>query len=207
MSEFRFAHPDWAHALWLAVALVVLLVWLDRRGGSALNRFLSRGMQLRLVRRPPTVRRGLAIVCLGLACICSIVALMRPQWGLTYQRTWRAGRQIMICVDVSKSMLAEDSTPNRLERAKAEVSDLLNFLQHDQVGLIAFAGTATVLCPLTPDHGFFKLILDDAGPHSVGRGGTRLEEPIRKAIAGFRTADDVSRQIEAMLEWFALIAR
>ena len=92
-------------------------------------------------------------------------------------------------------MLAEDTAPNRLERAKAELTDLLSYLQRDQVGLIAFAGRATVLCPMTPDFGFFRLILEGAGPDSVGRGGTRLEEPIRKALDGFRTETDVSRII------------
>ena len=120
---------------------------------------------------------------------------MRPQWGLTYQETPRVGAQIMVCLDVSKSMLAEDTAPNRLERAKVELTDLLTYLQGDQVGLIGFAGRATVLCPLTPDFGFFRLILDGAGPDSVGRGGTRLEEPIRKALDGFRTETDVSRII------------
>ena len=107
----------------------------------------------------------------------------------------RVGAQLMVCLDVSKSMLAEDTAPNRLERAKVEITDLLTFLDGDQVGLIAFAGKAAVLCPLTPDFGFFRLILDDVGPRSVGRGGTKLEEPIRKALSGFRTESDVQRVI------------
>jgi hypothetical protein len=90
----------------------------------------------------------------------------------------------MVCLDVSKSMLAEDVAPNRLERAKAELNDLLTYLSGDQVGLIAFAGRAALLSPLTPDFGFLRLVLDEAGPHSVTRGGTRLEEPIRQPIAG-----------------------
>ncbi len=92
-------------------------------------------------------------------------------------------------------MLAEDVVPNRLERAKAEVRDLLVYLEGDQVGLIGFAGRASVLVPLTPDFGFFRLVLDEVGPHSVTRGGTRLEEPIRKAIEGFRSSGDVTRVI------------
>jgi len=92
----------------------------------------------------------------------------------------------MVGLDVSRSMLAEDVAPNRLERAKAELRDLLSYLDGDQVGLIAFAGRATVLSPLTPDFSFLRLVLDGAGPHSVARGGTRLEEPIRKALAGFQ---------------------
>ena len=137
----------------------------------------------------------LGIVLWGLACAALVLAWMRPQGGQTFRPVQRVGAQIMVCLDVSKSMLAEDTAPNRLERAKAELTDLLPFLAGDQVGLIAFAGRATVLCPLTADFGFFKLVLDGAGPHSVGRGGTRLEEPLRKALAGFRAEADVSRAI------------
>ena len=195
MSDFRFANPDWIHAIWLVAALVVLLFWLDWRRGDILTRLLSSMMQSRLVRRLSPTRRWLSIAMFGMAGVSMVVALMRPQWGLTYQETPRVGAQIMVCLDVSKSMLAEDTAPNRLERAKVELTDLLSYLKGDQVGLIAFAGRAAVLCPLTPDFGFFRLILDGAGPDSVGRGGTRLEEPIRKALDGFRTESDVSRVI------------
>ncbi len=195
MSDFRFANPNWFQAMWLVVALVVVLLWLDWRRGDVLSRLLSVTMQSRLVHRLSRTRRWLSIALLGLAGVSLVVALMRPQWGLTYHSTPRVGAQIMVCLDVSKSMLAEDTAPNRLERAKAELTDLLSYLETDQIGLIAFAGRATVLCPLTPDFGFFRLILDGAGPHSVGRGGTQLEEPIRTALDGFRTESDVSRVI------------
>lgn len=195
MSDFQFANPNWSHALWLVAGVTALLFWLDWRRGDVLSRLLSATMQLRLVHRPSQTRRWLSIGCLGLAGVALVVALMRPQWGLTYQETPRVGAQIMVCLDVSKSMLAEDTAPNRLERAKAEVTDLLSYLEGDQIGLIAFAGRAAVLCPLTPDFGFFRLILDGASPTSVGRGGTRLEEPIRKALDSFRTESDVSRMI------------
>ena len=195
MNGFRFANPEWIHALWLVIGLVALLVWLDRRGRTILERFVSAPMQARLARRLAPGRRWLSIGLLGLAATLLVVALMRPQWGLVFHRTPRVGAQIMVCLDVSKSMLAEDTAPNRLGRAKAEIADLLSYLDGDQVGLIVFAGRATVACPLTPDFGFFRLVLDGVGPHSVGRGGTRLEEPIRKAVAGFRGESNVSRAI------------
>ncbi|MHB8900528.1 MAG: vWA domain-containing protein [Thermoguttaceae bacterium] len=195
MSSFRFANPAWIHALWPVAFLVVLLFWSDWRRGDLLSRLVSSTMQPRLVERLPRIRRWLSIVLFGLAALSVVVALMRPQWGLVYRETPRVGAQIMVCLDVSRSMLAEDTAPNRLERAKAELADLMTYLQGDQVGLTVFAGRAAVLCPLTPDFGFFRLILDNAGPDSVGRGGTRLEEPIRKALDGFRTESDVSRII------------
>ena len=193
MSDARFANPQWSIAIWIVIAVLAILFWLQHRQSSVLQRFMSAKMQARLVSRPPAVRRWLAIACLGLSAICVVIALMRPQYGLTYIKSPRVGAQIMFCLDVSKSMLAEDTAPNRLDRAKADIADMVSFLDGDQVGLIGFAGRATVLCPLTPDYGFFKLILDDANPSSVGRGGTRLEEPLRKALDGFRSESDVSR--------------
>jgi Ca-activated chloride channel family protein len=195
VSEFRFAEPQWAHALWGLLAFVLLLFWLERRGGSALGRLVSGPLQSRLVARPRSGRRQLRIVLIGLSVGFLILALMRPQWGLRHVAAPRVGAEIMICLDVSRSMLAEDVAPNRLERAKAEIQDLLAFLAGDQVGLIAFSGRAIVLSPLTPDFGFLRLVLDGVGTHSVTRGGTRIGDAIQKAVAGFGAPGDASRAI------------
>ncbi|MFN2376307.1 MAG: VWA domain-containing protein, partial [Candidatus Binatia bacterium] len=195
MTEFRFAEPAWSMLLWGVLAFTALLVWLDSRAGTALSRFLSPLMQGRLAETPSTARRRTSIALLGLSLAMAVVALMRPQWGVQVLATPRVGAEIMVCLDVSNSMLAEDVAPNRLERAKAEIRDLLTYLRGDSVGLIAFAGRASVLAPITPDFSFLRLVLDSAGPRSVSRGGTRLEEPIRKAVAGFAAGATVSRSI------------
>jgi Ca-activated chloride channel family protein len=88
----------------------------------------------------------------------------------------------MILLDVSKSMLAEDLVPNRLDRAKIAVSDMVERLQGDRIGLIAFAGTSVLKVPLTTDYGFFSLILDDINTESVSRGGTKIGDAVRKAM-------------------------
>ena len=195
MSEFRFAQPQWVHALWGVLAFVALLFWFDLRRAGALDQLISNTLQRRLVRRPSAFRRRMRIVLLGLSAACLVLALMRPQLGIRHIAAPRVGAEIMIALDVSKSMLAEDVAPSRLERAKAEIVDLLSYLEGDQVGLIAFAGRATVLAPMTPDFSFLRLVLEGAGPRSVTRGGTRLEEPIRKAVQGFGPAREASRMI------------
>lgn len=195
MSALQFAAPHWAGLLWAVLALTVLLWWLDGRGREALGRFVSAALQPRLVQRPSPARRRLRIACVALAASALVLALMRPQWGNTTVVTPRSGAEIMIALDVSRSMLAEDAVPNRLDRAKAEIRDLLGFLDGDQVGLIAFAGRATVLTPLTPDFDFVRLTLDNAVPGSTGRGGTRLEEPIRKAVDGFGATGNAARAL------------
>ena len=195
MSDFRFAAPEWGTAFAALAVCVALLIWLDRRSGGALDRFVSAALREQLVQSPSPLRRRVRIALLSLSAAALILALMRPQWGMRYVAAPTFGSEIMICLDVSKSMLAEDVAPNRLERAKAEIADLLTYMDGNQVGIIAFAGRATVLSPLTTDFSFLRLVLDDLGPHSVTRGGTRLEEPIRKALKGFGTPGEAARAI------------
>ncbi len=195
MSELRFAEPQWVHAVWVVLGFGALLAFSDRRARQALRLLVAPSLGSRLVHRAPPAQRRLRIGLLTLSGLFAVFALMRPQWGIEFLSTPRTSAELMVAVDVSRSMLAEDVVPNRLERAKAEVRDLLGYLEGDHVGLIAFAGRASVLAPLTPDFGFLQLVLDELGPHSVSRGGTRLEEPIRKALAGFRATGDVSRVI------------
>lgn len=193
MSEFRFAEPQWVHALWGVFAFAVALFFLERRAASRFDALVAAPLQRRLVVGPTTGQRHARNGALVLACVFAVLGLMRPQWGFEFVESPQVSAELMIAIDVSRSMLAEDVAPNRLERAKSEIRDLLEFLTGDQVGLIAFAGRASVLAPMTPDFGFFRLVLDSLGPNSVGRGGTRLEEPIRKAIAGFRATGDIAR--------------
>lgn len=195
MNQLVFVAPHYVHVLWLVAAVAGALWWLDRRLRRDTLEWIAPQLRARLIRSTTPVQRMLRIVLLTLAATAMVVALMRPQWGYSTVITPRSGAQIMIALDVSRSMLAEDTVPNRLDRAKAEIRDLLNYLDGDQVGLIAFAGRATVLAPLTPDFRFVDLSLKDAIPGVTGRGGTRLEDPIRKASAGFGNAGHVSRSL------------
>jgi Ca-activated chloride channel family protein len=183
-SPVHFVYPELTHALWVWACAVLALVLLERRGSGALDRLVVPELQDRLVDRPSRWRRWARVALLGTAGFAMIVALMQPQWGSRFVATPRVGAEIMIALDVSRSMLADDAKPSRLERAKAEISDLLSYLDDDHVGLIAFAGRATVLSPMTPDKSFLRLALDRAGPHVVSRGGTSLAEPILRAVAG-----------------------
>lgn len=195
MSSLHFDQPKYGHLFWCVLVLLVISLWLELKRNAALDRFVSTVMQDRLVRRLGLSYRVLSIVLFWMALSCFVVALMKPQWGETVRTIPRVSAQIMVCLDVSKSMLAEDTRPNRLERAKAELSDLLSLMDGDQVGITAFAGKATVVCPMTTDFGFLRLIMRDLGPHSTGLGGTKLAEPIRLATEGFGEGGDRSRII------------
>ncbi len=196
MSQFRFANLEWLNAVWGVVVLAAILVALELRGGSLLERLISPLMQDRLVNKATTARRIAAVLLFCTALLTLVLALMRPQWGSSVQIQSRVDAQIMICLDVSKSMLADDVVPNRLERAKAEIDSLLSLMgDGQQLGLMAFAGKSSVLCPMTTDFGFLRLILNEATPETVGLGGTRIGEAILKAVDGFRDAGDVNRLI------------
>jgi Ca-activated chloride channel homolog len=187
VNQLEFAHPERVHLFWIAALLGGFLAWRELGRGAALAGQLSALMQRRLVVAPPRARRllraGLAFAALGLG----ILALMQPQArGETAMVTGgRVTADILVALDVSRSMLADDAAPNRLARAKAEIGALVDRLEGQRVGLVAFAGRATVLCPLTPDHGFFQLVLGGVDTRSAARGGTRIGDGLRRAVEAF----------------------
>ena len=190
MAELAFADPSRVHLLWAVLVLAGLLAWLELRSRDVLGRFLSPTMQRRLVLAPSRARRLARIGLVALSLALGVLALMRPRTpGRTESVAGRSAADLMVVLDVSRSMLAEDAAPNRLGRAKAEVAELLERLEGQRVGLIAFAGRAAVLCPLTPDHGFFRMVLRGADTRSVSRGGTRIGEALRKAVEAYGPAD------------------
>jgi Ca-activated chloride channel family protein len=186
MLDLLYLHRDRVHALWLLLAAVALLLWWDARTRHVLARLISPVMQARLILHQRAATRwlyhGLIIAALALA----IFAWMRPQsHTVRPQRTFKQASDVMVVLDVSRSMLAADTSPNRLERARADLRDMLPALAGHRLGLIAFAGRAEPLCALTLDHDYFRQTLDLANDLSVSRGGTRIGDAIRAALAAF----------------------
>ncbi len=124
-----------------------------------------------------------------------LVALAGPQFGTQYEDVIPRGSDLYVLIDVSRSMLAEDVPPSRLGRAKADVAALVNRLEGERVGLIAFAGQAVVKCPLTVDYDAFRRSLDELDPASALRGGTAIGDAIRKALEVFHARADRDQAI------------
>lgn len=187
MTPWTFAHRDLVHLIWAVLAIVVGLAIFELRGRDALARFLSPAMQRRLATRPTNGRVIARLALFGLALAAGVMALMRPQSGVTVEHVAgaRFTSDVVIVLDVSRSMLAEDVPPNRLARAKIEIKNMVAKLEGARVGLVAFAGRAAMMCPLTPDHSFFDLAVDGVDTHSVGKGGTRIGDALRTAIRSF----------------------
>ena len=187
MIDWQFAEVQRIHLVWIALVAVIALGALELRSRSALGAFLSPVMQRRLTAQP-TLGRTLARLGLLLcAMLAAIFAVMRPQArGETETVTAvQSSADVMFVLDTSRSMLAEDAPPNRLARAKAEIAQLVGQLDRHRVGLVAFAGRAAMLCPVTPDHAFFTTVLAAVDTRSAGRGGTRVGEAIKTAVRGF----------------------
>lgn len=187
IATWSWAAIEWVHLMWVAVLLVAGLAVLEVRSRGALQRFLSPVMLRRLAAASSGARVALRLSLVWLALALGVLALMQPQApGATETVSGsRTAADVIFVLDVSKSMLAEDAAPNRLARAKAEIAQLVGKLEDHRVGLVAFAGRAAPLCPLTPDHGFFSLVLSSVDTNSVGRGGTRIGEAVRVALRSF----------------------
>ncbi len=189
MFGWHFAYGERAWLVWVALAIVGGLAALELRGRGALAGLLSPVMQRRLVVQPSVTRIVARLGLIAIALLAGVGAILRPQaQGETVTTsTSRVSADVIVVLDVSKSMLAEDTQPNRLERAKVEIARMARQLRGHRLGLVAFAGRATLLCPLTPDEAFFDLVLKGVDTRSVSRGGTRIGDAIRTAIKAFPT--------------------
>lgn len=124
-------------------------------------------------------------ILIGASIVFIVAALIRPQWGFEWQDVKRSGLDILIAIDTSNSMLAEDVKPNRLIRSKLAVKDLIKKLKGDRIGLIAFAGSSFLQCPLTVDYNGFMLSLDALDVNIIPTGGTSITNAIQTALDSY----------------------
>jgi len=189
------------NALWLLflvpMVLVPAYVWCFWRKARTLRVLASHEM-LAKINNSVSLRKQMFKALLLIAAFASVVvALTEPKWNPQPQQIRRRGRDVVILLDTSRSMLAEDITPNRLERSKIAISDLLEVLRGDRIGIITFAGNATVKCPLTQDYAFVRMALADISTESSSRGGTMVGDAIRKAAE--EVFDKQSRQYKDVI--------
>jgi Ca-activated chloride channel family protein len=172
-------------ALWLLFAVPVVLVpayiWYFRRKARALKVLASSDMLKKINASVSLKKQIFKALLLNAAFISIVVALTQPRWNPQPQKIKRQGRDICILLDTSRSMLAEDIKPSRLERSKIAIRDLIEVLQGDRIAIVTFAGNSTVKCPLTQDYAFVRMVLADISTESTSRGGTMIGDAIRKA--------------------------
>ena len=185
----RFVYP-W---MLILVALVPIAgafwVFLRARAEKKLDGLIAPALQKRLMPRTPHLFNLQATLLLtGLFLV--VFAAARPQWGHSQQKMRARSRNVVVALDVSRSMLAADVRPNRLERAKADIADLIDSLEGDRCALVAFRRTGVLLCPLTTDHGFLRSTLEGTTPESAPRGETDLGSAIKASLEALDPAAD-----------------
>ena len=199
MMDVRIGSAGSLWLLWLVPALLLFYVYAFRTKTRLLRRFASAEMLARLtsgVSRPRQYLKA-ALVLLGL--LAAVLSLAELKYGFAWEEVTREGVDIVVALDVSDSMLVEDAEAggelSRLERAKREIADLLQLLEGDRIGLVAFAGTAFTECPLTLDYGAAEIFLDAIDTELIPVKGTAIGAAIRTSIEAFEGASHTSRAI------------
>ena len=182
---FRFAFPNVIYIIGMIPLLIVFFIIVFRQKQKAMALFASTELFQKLSRSVSRKRQIWKVILTVVIVFLLILSLARPQLGTRLRSVEREGQDIMIALDVSLSMLAEDIAPNRLEKAKHEIGSFINRLEGDRIGLIAFSGKAFVQCPLTLDYGAANMFLDVMEPELIPVPGTALSEAIQKAITSF----------------------
>lgn len=185
-----YANTHYLTIIYYSIFIIVIFyIWTARRRDRLVKRFVDKDLLKEISPSSSARRKTIKIVLIIIAVSLSLIALARPQWGFEWEEVKRSGIDMLIAIDVSKSMLATDVKPNRLERSKFAVRDLIKKLNGDRIGLIAFAGTAFLQCPPTIDYDGFLLALDDLTTATIPRGGTSITAAIREAMDTMKEGD------------------
>ena len=192
----RFGDPQYFHLLWLVPAFAFLLWTAARRRRRILSRFAALELTRRLA-APflPGVRELRAAALLATLTLL-VIALARPQYGKQAVILKREGRDIVFLLDTSLSMLADDIKPDRLSRARFEITSLLSRLEGDRVSLVPFAGDAFVLCPLTTDYSALALFMESVDTDIISQPGTNIARALE---AGAEAFDRKERKYRVMI--------
>ncbi|MEM0969309.1 MAG: VWA domain-containing protein, partial [Verrucomicrobiota bacterium] len=189
MSGIDFAAPQWFLLSLVLPFALGLKVWSRSRGVKAVEKLVAPSLRRQLVQKASPGTEWLVFLLQLFAVFFLILAAARPQWGDRVEETFTDGRNLFIAMDTSRSMLAEDLAPNRLERAKLTAKDLIRNLRGDRIGLIAFAGKPFVLAPLTVDHDAVLEAVEQLDTDVVPRGGTNVIQPVLLAMKTMKEAN------------------
>ena len=192
---FRFAHPTYLYLLLLIPVLVAIYIVVRWRMRRQLRKFGDVNLMAHLMPDVSRLRVHLKFALMMTALALVIFIMARPQYGTRNEEVKRSGIEVMIACDVSYSMLCEDVNPSRLDKSKMMVSKLIEQFDRDKVGLVAFAGSAITLLPMTADYVSAKMFLDQLNPETVSVQGTNMAEAIQRSIASFSDKKNVGKAL------------
>jgi Ca-activated chloride channel family protein len=193
MQLFRFANPEYLYLLLLLPVIVILFVFNEFRKRRLLKRLGNATLVGRLLPEMSRVRPLIKYLFLLLAVSAAVIMLARPQFGSRIEEVKKEGVEVIIALDVSNSMLAEDIQPDRLTRAKQAISRLVDNLENDKIGLIVFAGDAYTQIPITTDYVSAKMFLASIGPEMVPKQGTAIGAAINLGLRSFSPGEGKSK--------------
>ncbi|MGE5420476.1 MAG: VWA domain-containing protein [Chloroflexota bacterium] len=195
MQLFRFANPDFLYLLLLLPVLVILFIINEIRKRRAIRRLGNIQVVSTLMPEMSASRPLVKFIFQLFVLAALIIVLARPQFGSKIEDVKKEGVEVIIALDVSNSMLAEDISPYRLERAKQAISRLVDNLENDRIGLIVFAGDAYTQIPVTTDYVSAKMFLSSIGPEIVPKQGTAIGAAIELGIRSFSPGEGKSKAI------------
>jgi len=182
---FRFAHPEYLYLLFTLPALIIIYIYAVVIRTKALKKYGNQALIAQLMPEVSTKRQHLKFWTLLAAISILVFVIAGPQFGSKLETVKRQGVEIIVCLDVSNSMLSEDIKPTRLERAKQMLSRMVDSFSDDKVGLIVFAGEAFTQLPITSDYISAKMFLSSINPSMVSTQGTAIGAAINLAMRSF----------------------
>ncbi len=204
----NWADPHWLRLLLIpgAGALLLVAMKIARRRENAIRwpgirRVVAAGAHVLSVPAGRSLRRPWLLLA---ACACVVVALARPRWGEIEKPVFQQAREVMLALDLSRSMLVQDVAPDRISRAKLLVRGLLDGLRGERVGLIVFAGTAFVQVPLSADYQILEEFLPELNPNYMPQGGTDYAGMLSAATGGFSDTANTDRYLIILSDGGAL---
>jgi Ca-activated chloride channel family protein len=193
MQLFRFANPEYLYLLLMLPVMTVLFILNTWRRRRSLKKLGDPALINRLLPEWSRSRPVVKFLLLLVAFSSIVIMLSRPQFGSRIEEVRKQGVEVIIALDVSNSMLAEDIQPNRLTRAKQAIERLVDNLQDDRIGLIVFAGDAYTQIPITSDYVSAKMFLSTVGPDMVPKQGTAIGAAIELGIRSFSPGEGKSK--------------
>ena len=185
MNDWHVLSEESIHWLWLVLGLLSWWGWrVFQERHLVRTYFVGVVSSVQLSRH--FIQEWSRISLTGLGMIAAVIALMRPvTFGQELVNETSVEADVVVALDLSKSMFAEDAPPNRLNRAKYEIMEMVDAMPDYRFALVGFAGSASVLCPLTKDVGFFQMVLSNSSPDSISRGGTNIGAALQKGVNAF----------------------
>ena len=192
---FRFAHPEYLYLLFILPVLLLFYIYAAKARKRAIKKYGAPELLSALMPEASVKRRSLKYFFTFTAITVMIFIIAGPQFGSKLETVKRQGIEVMVCLDVSNSMLAQDITPSRLEKAKQMLSRLTDGLSNDKMGLIVFAGDAFTQLPITSDFISAKMFLSSINPSMVSTQGTAIGSAINLAMRSFTPDEKTSKTI------------